>query len=229
MGQKIHPLGFRIGITEPWRSRWYASKKDFRRLLVEDQKIRKFIKKEFYSAAIPRIDIERTREAVTVIVYTGRPGVLIGRKGARVDQLRNALEEIAGTKVDIRTKEVDKPETSAQLVAESVSEQLEKRASFRRALKKTAQLTIQAGALGVKIHIGGRLGGSEMARREQVVIGSVPLSTLRANVDYGFAEAKTTYGVIGVKVWVFHGMHPVPEKKQPIAPAAVEVSHGDDA
>lgn len=226
MGQKCNPLGFRIGITEPWRSRWYAGKKDFRKLLLEDQRIRRFIKKEFHSAAIPRIDIERTREAITVIVHTGRPGVLIGRKGARVDQLRSALEGITGTKVDIRTKEVEKPELSAQLIAESVAEQLEKRASFRRALKKTAQLTMQAGALGVKIHIAGRLGGSEMARREKVAFGSVPLSTLRADVDYGFAEAKTTYGVIGIKVWVYRGMRPVQEKKRV---AVAEVIHGHDA
>ena len=230
MGQKVNPLGFRIGFTEPWRSRWYAGKKDFRKLLVEDQLIRKYIKKEFYSAAIPRIDVERTREAVTVIVYTGRPGVLIGRKGARVDQLRTALEEITGTKVDVRTKEVDKPELSAQLVAESIAEQLEKRASFRRALKKTAQLTMQSGALGIKMKIGGRLGGSEMSRKEQVSFGSVPLSTLRANLDYGFAEAKTTYGVIGVKVWIYLGMHPVREKNRPVlAQKTAEVSRGHDA
>lgn len=227
MGQKVNPLGYRIGITEPWRSRWYATKKDFKKLLLEDQKIRRFIKKEFYSAAVPRIDIERTREAVTVIIHTGRPGVLIGRKGARVDQLRGALEQIAGTKVDIRTKEVEKPETSAQLVAESVAEQLEKRASFRRAIKKTAMLTMQTGALGVKINVAGRLGGSEMARREKVAFGSVPLSTLRADVEYGFAEAKTTYGVIGVKAWVYKGMRPVPEKRR--AKETVEVSHGNDA
>lgn len=226
MGQKVNPLGFRIGITEPWRSRWYATKKDFRRLLSEDTRIRKFIKKEFYSAAIPRIDIERTREAVTVIVHTGRPGVLIGRKGARVDQLRTSLEQITGTKVDIRTREVDKPELSAQLVGESVAEQLEKRASFRRALKKTAQLTMQSGALGIKIKIGGRLGGSEMARRETVAFGSVPLSTLRADVDYGFAQAMTNYGVIGVKVWIYRGEYPIKDKRRS---QPVEVGHGDDA
>lgn len=213
MGQKTHPLGFRIGITEPWRSRWYAPKRDFRRLLLEDQRIRRMIKSEFKAAAIPRIDIERTREAVTVIIYTGRPGVLIGRKGANIERLRQMLEEICGTQVDVRQIEVDKPELSAQLVAESVAEQLEKRASFRRVLKKTAQLTMQAGAKGVKIHIAGRLGGAEMSRREQVAFGSVPLSTLRADVDYGFAEARTTYGVIGVKAWVYRGMRPMPEKK----------------
>lgn len=227
MGQKVNPLGFRIGITEPWRSRWYATKKDFRRLLIEDQKIRRYIKKEFYQAAIPRIDIERTREAVTVIIYTGRPGVLIGRKGARVDQLRTGLEQMTGTRVDVRTKEVEKPETSAQLVAESVADQLEKRASFRRAIKKTAQLAMQSGAHGVKINVGGRLGGAEMARRERVSFGSVPLSTLRADVEFGFAEARTTYGVIGCKVWVYHGMRPLREKKA--QPVRQEVTHGDDA
>jgi len=229
MGQKVNPLGYRIGITEPWRSRWYATRKDFKRLLLEDQKIRKYIKKEFYSAAIPRIDIERTRESVTVIVYTGRPGVLIGRKGAKIDQLRTDLEKIAGTKVDIRTKEVDKPELSAQLVAESVAEQLEKRASFRRAVKKSAQLTMQAGAQGVKIHVGGRLGGAEMARRETVVFGSVPLSTLRADLDFGFAIARTTYGVIGCKAWVYRGMLPVKERKRQGVKNAAEVTHGNDA
>jgi len=228
MGQKVNPLGFRIGITEPWRSRWYANKKDFRRLISEDQKIRKMIKKEFYSAAIPRIDIERTREAVTVVVHTARPGVLIGRKGARIDQLRTALEKISGTKVDIKTLEVDRPEHSAQLVAESVSEQLEKRVSFRRALKKTAMLSMQGGALGVKIMISGRLGGAEMSRTEKVAFGSVPLSTLRADVDYGFAEAKTTYGVIGVKCWIYRGMRPVKEKKTQAQqqPPVQEVSNG---
>lgn len=229
MGQKVNPLGYRIGITEPWRSRWYATRKDFKRLLGEDQKIRKYIKKEFYSAAIPRIDIERTREAVTVIVYTGRPGVLIGRKGAKVDQLRTDLEKICGTKVDIRTREIDKPELSAQLVAESVAEQLEKRASFRRAVKKSAQLTMQQGALGVKIHISGRLGGAEMARRETVVFGSVPLSTLRADLDFGYAIARTTYGVIGCKAWVYRGMHPIKEKNRSGGKTPAEVTHGDDA
>lgn len=225
MGQKVNPLGFRIGITEPWRSRWYANKRDFRRLLNEDQRIRKLIKKEFYSAAIPRIDIERTRESVTVIVHTARPGVLIGRKGARVDELRKSLEQLTGTKVDIRTMEVDRPEQSAQLVAESVAEQLEKRVSFRRALKKTAMLSMQGGAYGVKIMVAGRLGGADMSRTESVVFGSVPLSTLRADVDYGFAQARTTYGVIGVKCWVYRGMRPVKEKKR----VGAEVHHGNDA
>ncbi len=243
MGQKTNPLGFRIGITEPWRSRWYAGKKDFKRLLVEDQAIRRFIKREFFetmkngrieegsrsrTAAIPRIDIERTREAVTVIIYTGRPGVLIGRKGAKVEELRTALEKLCGTRVDIRTQEIDKPELSAQLVAESVAEQLEKRASFRRAIKKTAQLTMQSGARGVKINVSGRLGGAEMSRRERIVFGSVPLSTLQAEVDYGFDEARTTYGMIGVKVWVYRGLYP-PKPQRGEAPATTEVDNAVDA
>ena len=205
MGQKVNPIGFRVGITEPWRSRWYANKKDFSTLLAEDQSIRKYIKQNFHAAAIPRIDIERTRERVTVIVHTARPGVLIGRRGAQVDKLAEALTNIANKPVAIRTVEISKPELSAQLVAESMAEQLMRRASYRRALKKTAQLTMTAGALGIKVMISGRLGGAEIARSEKVSMGSVPLSTLDSWVDYGFAEARTTQGVIGVKAWVYRG------------------------
>lgn len=207
MGQKIHPIGFRIGITEPWRSRWYAGKKDFATLLREDQEIRKFIKKEYHGAAVPRIDIERTRERVTVIIHTARPGLLIGRRGAQVEKLNEELTNICNKPVAIRTVEISKPELSAQLVAESMAEQLQRRASYRRALKKSAQLTMQAGALGVKIHIGGRLGGAEIARSEKISLGSVPLSTLDAWVDYGYAVARTTMGVIGVKCWIYRGRY----------------------
>ncbi|GJM22192.1 MAG: 30S ribosomal protein S3 [Planctomycetota bacterium] len=207
MGQKIHPIGFRMGITEPWRSRWYAGKKDFATLLREDQEIRKFIKKEYHGAAVPRIDIERTRERVTVIIHTARPGLLIGRRGAQVEKLNDELTSICNKPVAIRTVEISKPELSAQLVAESMAEQLQRRASYRRALKKSAQLTMQAGALGVKIHIGGRLGGAEIARSEKVSLGSVPLSTLDAWIDYGFAVARTTMGVIGVKCWIYRGRY----------------------
>ncbi len=207
MGQKVNPIGFRIGINEPWRSRWYAGKKDFGALLLEDQKIRKFIKKEYHSAAVPRIDIERTRERVTVIIHTARPGLLIGRRGAQVDRLNEQLTDICNKPVAIRTVEISKPELSAQLVAESMAEQLQRRASYRRALKKSAQLTMQAGALGVKLQISGRLGGAEIARREKTSLGSVPLSTLDGWVDYGFAIAKTTHGVIGVKAWVYRGLY----------------------
>jgi small subunit ribosomal protein S3 len=205
MGQKVHPIGFRVGITEPWRSRWYAGKKDFGALLHEDQRIRRFIKKEYHSAAVPRIDIERTRERVTVIIHTARPGLLIGRRGAQVDKLNEDLTGLCNKPVAIRTVEISKPELSAQLVAESMAEQLMRRASFRRALKKSAQLTMQAGALGVKMSIAGRLGGAEIARTEKVAMGSVPLSTLDAWVDYGYAIARTPHGVIGVKAWVHRG------------------------
>ena len=207
MGQKIHPIGFRVGITEPWRSRWYAGKKDFATLLREDQEIRKFVKKEYHGAAVPRIDIERTRERVTVIIHTARPGLLIGRRGAQVEKLNEELTKICNKPVAIRTVEISKPELSAQLVAESIAEQLQRRASYRRALKKSAQLTMQAGALGIKVHIGGRLGGAEIARSEKVSLGSVPLSTLDAWIDYGFAIARTTMGVIGCKVWIYRGRY----------------------
>jgi small subunit ribosomal protein S3 len=207
MGQKVNPIGFRVGITEPWRSRWYAGKKDFGALLVEDQKIRRFVKKEYHSAAVPRIDIERTRERVTVIIHTARPGLLIGRRGAQVDKLNDELAGLCNKPVAIRTVEISKPELSAQLVAESMAEQLMRRASFRRALKKSAQLTMQAGALGVKMTVAGRLGGAEIARTEKIAMGSVPLNTLSAWVDYGFAIARTPQGVIGVKTWVHRGKY----------------------
>ncbi|MFO0981742.1 MAG: 30S ribosomal protein S3 [Planctomycetota bacterium] len=218
MGQKVMPLGFRIAIREPWRSRWFATKKEFGKLLWQDQQIRKFIKRNYHSAAIARIDIERTRDTIVVIIHTGRPGILIGRKGSRVDELREELARIAGQQVVVRTVEISKPELCAQLVSESVAEQLEKRVSFRRAMKKTAQLTVQAGALGVKINVAGRLGGAEMARREKLIIGSIPLQTLDAEVDYGFAIASTTYGVIGVKTWIYKGEY-----------ASVRKSNGADA
>ena len=207
MGQKTNPIGFRIGITEPWRSRWYANKKDYGALLLEDQRIRRFVKKEYHAAAVPRIDIERTRERVTVIIHTARPGLLIGRRGAQVDKLNDELINICNKPVAIRTVEISKPELSSQLVAESMAEQLMRRASFRRALKKSAQLTMQAGALGVKIVVSGRLGGAEIARTEKINMGSVPLSTLDSWVDYGFATARTTQGVIGVKTWIYRGKY----------------------
>jgi small subunit ribosomal protein S3 len=205
MGQKVNPTGFRIGIIENWRSRWYADKKEFGRLLLEDQKIRRYLKKECYSAAIDRVEIERTREAVKVQVYTARPGILIGKGGARADAITQELESITGRQVMLEFKEIDKPELCAQLVAESVAEQLEKRAAFRRVMKKVALSTMQARAEGIKIHIAGRLAGAEMARREKIILGKIPLQTLTAEVDYGLAEARTTAGVIGIKVWIYKG------------------------
>jgi small subunit ribosomal protein S3 len=205
MGQKIHPTGFRLGTIEPWRSRWYANKKDFARLLLQDSKIRKHVMKEFGSAGIPRIEIERTSDAVNVIIYTARPGVLVGRKGVRVEELKKDLQKITGTTCHLTLHEVKRPELESKLVAEVVAEALEKRMAFRRATKRAMQTTLQAGAKGVKIELNGRLGGAEMARQSKEREGRVPLSTLQAHVDYGTAEAKTTYGVIGVKVWIYKG------------------------
>ena len=205
MGQKVHPTSFRIGITEDWRSRWYADKKGFGYLLVEDQKVRRHIKDNYHFAGIPKIEIERNREQAKVILYTARPGIIIGRKGAEVDKLREELETLTGRTIMINIKELKRPELSAQLVAEDIAQQLQKRASTRRAMKKAVDSAMNLGAKGVKLEVGGRLGGSEMARNERVVGGSIPLHTLRANVDYGFATAVTTYGTIGVKVWIYKG------------------------
>jgi small subunit ribosomal protein S3 len=206
MGQKIHPTGFRIPVIEPWRSRWYAGKKDFKKFLLQDKKIREHVSKEFGSAGIPRIEIERTSEAVNVIIHTSKPGVLVGRKGVRVDELKKELQKITeGVTCHLTLHEVKRPELEAKLVAEMISEQLEKRMAFRRAIKKAIQTTIQAGAKGVKVELNGRLGGAEMARQAKEREGRVPLSTLQANVEYGTATAKTTYGTLGVKVWIYKG------------------------
>ena len=196
---------FRVGITDNWRSRWYANKKQFGRLLVEDQKIRDFINKEFHFAGIPKVEIERTRNEVIVMVHMARPGLIIGRKGAKVDKLKDNLMELTGKKVTLNILEVNRPELDAQLVAESIAEQLEKRASFRRVMKKTIDLSMSAGAQGIKVQVAGRLGGAEMARTEHSHQGKIPLQTLRADIDYGFATAVTTHGSIGVKVWIYRG------------------------
>ncbi len=207
MGQKVHPLGFRIGITENWRSRWFAEKKQFGRLLVQDQHIRKFIKKEFEFAGIPKIEIERDMQRVHVFLHTSRPGVIIGRKGAKVDKLKEDLESLCGQEVKLEIHEVSSPELDAQLVAESVVQQLLKRAAFRRAMKMAIKTSMDRGALGVKLQVAGRLGGSEMARRESFHEGSIPLQNLQARVEYGFSEARTTYGTIGVKCWIYLGQY----------------------
>lgn len=205
MGQKVHPIGYRIAVIEPWRSRWYANKKDFGRLLIQDDKVRRHIYKEFKSAGVPRIEIERTSEAINIIVHTARPGVLVGRKGVRVEQLKKDLQGITGTTCHLTVREIKRPELESALVAEVIAEALEKRMAFRRAIKKAIQTTMQAGALGIKVEVSGRLGGAEMARTAKEREGQVPLSTLRAHVDYGTAEARTTYGIIGVKVWIYKG------------------------
>lgn len=205
MGQKIHPTGYRLGTIEPWASRWHGGKRNFKTLLLQDKTIRDHIRKEYGSAGIPRIEIERTGEAVNVIIYTARPGVLVGRKGVRIDQLKAELQKIAGMTVHLTIHEVKRPELSAPLVAEVIADALKRRMAFRRAVKKAIQTTMQAGALGIKVEINGRLGGADMARTAKEREGRVPLSTLQANVEYGTAEGRTTYGIIGVKVWIYKG------------------------
>jgi small subunit ribosomal protein S3 len=209
MGQKISPIGFRTGITLGWRSRWFAPGSNFGEFLVEDEKIRRFIDDRLNRqppyAAISAVEIERTREEVKVFVKTARPGLVIGPKGAEVDKLKDALESLTNRRVNINIVEVKSPDLDAKLIAEGIAEQLKRRASFRRTLKQRADAAMQAGAKGVKIAIAGRLGGAEMGRRESVLRGSIPLHTLSADVDYGFAPCMTTYGAIGVKVWVYRG------------------------
>jgi small subunit ribosomal protein S3 len=205
MGQKVRPTGFRTGIMIDWQSTWYASKQDFSELLVEDFKIRKYVKLHYREAGISKIRIERTREKVVVFVYAARVGVIIGKKGQEVEKLTKQLEDLAHRHIEVKTMEVNKPEVDPQLVAEDIARQLEKRASFRRTMKRTLDQTMEAGAKGVRLQLAGRLGGAEMARTESSMAGSIPLSTLRAKVEYGFTEAKTAQGHIGIKVWINNG------------------------
>jgi small subunit ribosomal protein S3 len=207
MGQKVNPIGFRTGIMIGWKSRWYASKKEFSELLIEDQKIRKYVTEKYKFAGIPKIEIERTRDEVKVILHAARPGVIIGRKGQQVDQLQDELQHLVGRRINIKIEEITRPELQAHLVAEEIAEQLSKRASFRRTMKRVLDQTMEAGAKGIKIQLAGRLGGAEMARREKQIAGSIPLSTLRAKIDYGFVEAKTAQGHIGVQVWINQGVY----------------------
>ncbi|MBO6740871.1 MAG: 30S ribosomal protein S3 [Phycisphaerales bacterium] len=209
MGQKSHPFGFRLGVTEAHRSRWYAPKALYGELLVEDEKIRNYLDNRLNrtppNAFVSDIHIERTREELKVIVRTARPGLVIGPKGAEVDRMTEELQYMTGRKVSISIIEIRDPDMDAQLVAENVAEQLKKRMGFRRVVKMRSESVMQAGAKGVKIQISGRLGGAEMSRRMDVRLGALPLSTLQANIDYGFAESLTTYGIIGVKVWIYKG------------------------
>jgi len=202
MGQKVSPTGFRMGIHEVWRSRWYASKKEFGNLLVEDYKIRKFIKDKYQFAGIPKIEIERTRDQVVVHLHSARPGIIIGRKGQEIDRLKDELEQLTGRRMELKIIEVNNPQRSAVLVAEDVAQQLSKRGSFRRTIKRTLDQVMEAGVKGVKIELAGRLGGAETCRTEKASRGSIPLSTLRRHIDYGLAVARTAQGVIGVKVWI---------------------------
>src|SRR3989338_1807398 len=206
MGQKVHPVSFRLGVVKTWSSLWYAGKKDFAKFLHEDIKIRKHVLKTFNQAAIAKVEIERASDKIRVNIHTARPGVIIGRKGADIDRLREDLQKMTGNKeVHINIREVKNPSTEAQLVAENVALQLEKRIAFRRAMKKAVQQAMDQGAKGIKIQTKGRLGGSEIARAEGYHVGKVPLHTLRADIDCGFAEAMTTYGKIGVKVIIYKG------------------------
>jgi small subunit ribosomal protein S3 len=207
MGQKTRPTGFRVGIVEDWRSRWYASKKEFGDLLVEDFKIRKFIKKKYLFAGIPKIEIERTRDQVIVHLHCARPGIIIGRKGQEVDRLKAELEDLTGRRMDLKIVEINNANRSSQLVAEDIAQQLEKRASFRRTIKRALDQVMEAGVHGVKVQLSGRLGGAEMSRCEKAARGSIPLSTLQEHIDYGFAQATTAQGVIGVKVWIGLGTY----------------------
>jgi small subunit ribosomal protein S3 len=205
MGQKVRPTGFRTGIMLDWQSTWFANKHDFAELLTEDEKVRSYVKKKYGRSGISRIRIERTREKVVVYIHSARVGMIIGKKGQEVDKLTKELEDLIHRHIEIKTMEVNRPEVDAQLVAEDIAEQLEKRQSFRRTMKKTMDQTMEGGARGIRLQLSGRLGGAEMARCEKSMVGSIPLSTLRAKIDYGFAEAKTAQGHIGVKVWINNG------------------------
>jgi small subunit ribosomal protein S3 len=204
VGQKTHPYGFRLGIIKPWRSQWFA-RKDFAELLQEDDLVRKYLRTRLAHAAVADVHVERKPGKATVTIFTGRPGVVIGKRGAEVDKLRDELAQLTGKEIGINVEEIKRPELSAQLVANNVAHQLTQRVSFRRALKRSVQNTMRMGAQGIKIKAGGRLGGAEIARVEGYHEGRVPLHTLRADVDYATATAKTTYGTIGVKVWIFKG------------------------
>lgn len=215
MGQKVHPKGLRIGVIKDWDAKWYADK-DYANLLHEDIKIRKFVKGKLYAAGISTVEIERAANRVKISIHTAKPGIVIGRGGAEVEKLRKELQQLTGKQINVNINEVKVPELDGQLVAENIAAQLERRVAFRRAMKQAVGRTMRLGAEGIKISCSGRLGGAEMARTEWYNEGKVPLHTLRADIDYGFAEANTTYGKIGVKVWIYKG-EVLPEAKSPAA------------
>lgn len=223
MGQKTNPVGLRVAVHKEWTSRWYAGKKEFDDLLVEDQQIRRILKRRLEAASVPRIQIERAANRCRITIYTARPGVVIGRKGAEIDKLKEEISRMTGKEVYVDIQEIKTPELDAQLVAENVALQLERRISFRRAMKKAVQTAMDFGAEGIKIRCAGRLGGAELARTESYHEGRVPLHTLRAKIDYGFAEAHTLYGHLGIKCWVCRGETKV--EKAP-APTAAPVADG---
>ena len=221
MGQKVNPHGARVGVIFDWSTRWYAGKKDFANYLIEDHKLRNMLKQKYYATGISKIDIERTAKDITVNIFTAKPGMIIGRQGAGIEALKKDITDFLGRPAHINVMEVKQPDADAQLVAENIAQQLEKRISFRRALKQAQQRAMKInGVKGVKTCVSGRVGGADIARTEHYHDGSIPLQTLRANIDYGFAEAKTTYGRLGVKVWIYKGQI-LPKAKK--APAAKEV------
>ncbi len=215
MGQKVNPHGLRVGVIKDWSTKWYADSKEFGDLLVEDHKIRNFLKEKLYQAQISKIEIERAAGRVKVVILTAKPGIIIGKEAAGVKALKDELQAMTGAKVSLNIVEVKRPERDAQLVAENIAQQLENRVSFRRAMKQVMGRAMKAGAKGIKTTVGGRVGGAEIARDESYNEGVLPLQTLRANIDYGFAEANTAYGKLGVKVWINHGeVLPVKAKKE---------------
>ncbi len=205
MGHKVNPIGFRLGVSKDWNSKWFANKRDFSGYLVADLRVRELLKKKLAQAGISKIQIERPAKSARVTIHTARPGVVIGKKGEDIEKLRKEVSQVMGVPAHINVTEVRKPELDAQLVAESIAQQLERRIMFRRAMKRSVQNAMRLGALGIKVNVGGRLNGAEIARSEWAREGRVPLHTLRADIDYGFAEARTTYGIIGVKVWIYKG------------------------
>ena len=205
MGHKVNPIGFRLGVSKDWNSKWFANKRDFSGYLVADLRVRELLKKKLAQAGISKIQIERPAKTARVTIHTARPGVVIGKKGEDIEKLRKEVSAVMGVPAHINVTEVRKPELDAQLVAESIAQQLERRIMFRRAMKRSVQNAMRLGALGIKVNVGGRLNGAEIARSEWAREGRVPLHTLRADIDYGLAEAKTTYGIIGVKVWIYKG------------------------
>ena len=216
MGQKVHPHGARVGVIYDWSTRWYAGKKDFANNLVEDYKLRKMLKEKYYSTGISHIDIERTAQTLTVNLFTAKPGMIIGRGGAGIEELKKDIHDFLGRPCHINVLEVKQPDADAQLVAENIAQQLEKRISFRRAMKQAQQRSMKIPSVkGIKTAVSGRLGGADIARSEHYHEGSIPLQTLRANIDYGFAEAKTTYGRLGVKVWIYKGQILPQAKRNP--------------
>ena len=217
MGQKVNPHGLRVGVIKDWNSKWYADNKndEFANNLVEDYNIRKYLKKKLYDASISKIDIERTRDRVKISRYTAKPGIVIGKGGAEIEKLKTDVQKLTTKKLIIDVKEIKKPDTDAQLVAENIAKQLEDRISFRRAMKSCMGRAMKGGVLGIKTSVSGRLGGADMARTESYSEGTIPLQTLRADIDYGFAEADTTYGKVGVKTWIYHGeVLPTKSKKE---------------